>query len=182
MKQTVDARKDAFIAGRDIYISPEHARGNLRSPGIKGPAINTDYDRNRAVFIQYLNPEILACYGWPPGKATYRQILTNALRATRLAVLATDGALAFPVSYVYEAPYFPAYLREVRPLVAQGFISYISPYRSITDYGDSKIAEYRTDTQNPYTADATRRIRESDLQWMPRMGKSTAGEITSAWL
>lgn len=143
-----------------------------------GSRESSAYERNRPLFIQYLNPEVLSCYGWK--SISQNKILENSLAATRLAVLATDSKLVFPVSYLYEVPILRSFLSAIEPLVSQGVVSYISPYREISDYGESKTEEYRTDAFNPYKSTKID-IQGSDLIWTPRSGRATAGEITEEW-
>jgi hypothetical protein len=52
----VVARRDAFTAMRDIYVTAVLGKAAM-------PENAADYQRERPVFVQYTNPEVLACYG-----------------------------------------------------------------------------------------------------------------------
>lgn len=152
LDQRATAGRDAYTAGRDLHVTM--VPPDLAAHGRK-TAPRTSYDRGRPLFVQYLNPEVLACYGLPSRGRHLTQVLTRALLATRTGVLLTDASLAFPASYVFEVPCFPAFLREITPLVPLGDVSYASPVRDLGGYRSMKHAEYRNDPVNPYTRRTT---------------------------
>jgi len=168
--QAVSTTRDAYVAGRDMYFNGASAHEAEHSP----------YDRNRPVFVQYLNPEILSYYGYPVRPDTAQLSIDNALHATRLAVLATDANLVIPASYLFEVPGIATVLSRLGGLVSLDQVSYCSPVRDIAWYGERKVAEYRGDPRNPYTADAVPAIAK-DLGWCPRRSISTARDIGSQW-
>ncbi|MBX6722762.1 MAG: toll/interleukin-1 receptor domain-containing protein, partial [Dactylosporangium sp.] len=137
------------------------------------------YVRARPVFIQYLNPEILACYGLTPRRGYGDHHLTNALHATRLAVLATDDSLVFPASYFKEAHEMPAFLAHTSTLAARGRLQYTSNTDDLDEYFAAKRAEYRADENNPYTSRTD--SLPSTLRWRPRRSTSTANDIACDW-
>lgn len=165
--QVVAGVRDAYVAGRDIYLS-----------GVRqiGPA----YDRNRPVFLQYLNPEILHCYGFPVRRGEPQLTTEQALYATRLAVLATDANLVMPASYLFEVPGIPRLLERLRGLVSLRQVAYCAPMRDVMRYGERKAAEYRADPQNPYVTPTSLAIAH-DLTWSPRGAGSTADHIADRW-
>ncbi len=130
--------------------------------------------------MQYLNPEILHVYGHPvrPGRP---QISTEqAVRATRLAVLATDANLVMPASYLFEVPGIPDLLHRLRGLVALRQVAYCAPVADVTRYGEQKIAEYRADRHNPYVTPSSLAVA-ADLDWRPRGTSSTVRDIADRW-
>jgi hypothetical protein len=167
--QTVSTMRDAYVAGRDIYVTDAPAHP-LRSP----------YDRNRPVFVQYLNPEILSYYGHPVRQGVAQLSTENALHATRLAVLATDAYVVIPASYLFEVPGIADLLRRLRDLVSLGQVSYCAPVRDIAWYGERKVHEYRSDRRTPYATDSAL-SHAKDLGWTPRRTMSTANDIGLRW-
>lgn len=171
--QNIVARRDAFIAGRDIYIQ-------LQADGTDLHPFEEDL-RARPVFVQYLNPEILACYSRDLLQENNHQLLGNALYATRLAILATDSYLVVPSSYIFEVPNFALFLRMVAPLAAQGLFCYTGPFSDLDNYKESKIIEYRHDTANPYLLSDLSPKDWRSLGWKPRHSTSTAIDIGHRW-
>ncbi|MCW2882544.1 MAG: hypothetical protein JWQ95_6644 [Sphaerisporangium sp.] len=174
--QRVLARRDAFAAARDLYVNVLMERPQARP----GPGSGDSYRRERSLFVQYVNPEILACYGKDITRGDVAQILTQALWATRLAVLLTDAYLIFPSSYMFELPWFGAFLGGIEPLIREGVVRHTSPTPELTAYQDMKVREYRRDERNPYSAPQRLRI-EPDLAWYPHFGKPTAIGIADLW-
>ncbi|MDH2429119.1 hypothetical protein [Sphaerisporangium sp. TRM90804] len=178
--QGVVARRDAYAAARDMYVNvllqgPRAGAGWARD-GAHG------YRRERSLFIQYLNPEILACYGKDVARGDATQVLTQALTATRLAVLLTDAYLIFPSSYMFELPWFDVFLGCIDPLVHEGLVRHTSPTPELAAYRDMKAREYRRDETNPYVSPASRHVRvEPDLGWYPRHGRPTTDGIADLW-
>ncbi|MEV7964443.1 hypothetical protein AB0O34_00455 [Sphaerisporangium sp. NPDC088356] len=172
--QRVLARRDAFTAARDLSVNI------LPGTPPPAPAGGDSYRRERSLFIQYVNPEILACYGKDATTRDIDQILAQALRATRLAVLLTDAYLIFPSSYMFELPWFDVFLGRIEPLIHEGLIRHTSPTPELTAYQDMKVREYRRDERNPYSTSHRFHI-EPDLAWYPRFGKPTSVGIAERW-
>ncbi|RCG22750.1 hypothetical protein DQ384_34660 [Sphaerisporangium album] len=188
------ARRDAFTAARDLSVNltrdvsvnltrdlsvnlmPERSLSVAERPaGMEG-----GYRRERPVFIQYVNPEILACYGKDVVADDAAPVLEQALTATRLAVLLTDSYLLFPSSYIFEVPWFGVLLAHMEPLVRQGLMRHTSPTPELTAYRDRKAREFRQDARNPYAS--TRPIHvHPDLRWHPRFGDPIAPVIAEQW-
>ena len=174
-EQRVVARRDAFTAARDLYVEVTPER---RPPaGLDG---ENPYRRERSLFIQYVNPEILACYGKDATGGDARRIVEDALGATRLAVLLTDAYLIFPSSYMFELPWFEVFLREIEPLVHAGLVRHTSPTPELAAYRDIKAREYRGDDSNPYSTSRRPRV-EPDLAWYPHVGTPTALGMADLW-
>ncbi|MEU8266786.1 hypothetical protein AB0B89_06420 [Sphaerisporangium sp. NPDC049002] len=170
--QRVLARRDAFTAARDLSVNILMDRPATADEG--------SYRRERSLFIQYVNPEILACYGKDVTRGDVGQILTQALRATRLAVLLTDAYLIFPSSYMFELPWFDVFLAGIEPLIHEGLIRHTSRTPELTAYQDTKVREYRRDERNPYSTSHRVHI-EPDLAWYPHFGKPTSAGIADQW-
>lgn len=167
-----DAR--VYQAGRDVNIS----FGNIRTCG--NPARNGI--RSRPIFIQYLNPEILACYSLRIVDRDNYRLLASAIRYTRIAVLATDSYVLMPASSVFEVPNIQLFLREADPLIRAGVLRYTASVPDLDTYRDSKVSEYERDSPNPYIVNATAfdRWRDSFIG-EPRHVSTTAGDIESEW-
>jgi len=177
VEQLILARRDAFAAGRDLYLT--FAFGGS---GVGRGGAGDAYDRNRPIFVQYMNPEVLSCYGLKVNGVNAEAILLNALMATRLAMLATDSYLVFPASYIFELSWFDTFLRMINPLVVNGHVRYTSPVSGVAEYRDIKASEYRKDSVNFYlTVDIKRITGQGHLVWTPRLGRSTAIDIGDQW-
>ncbi|WP_248959349.1 hypothetical protein [Sphaerisporangium perillae] len=177
--QRVVARRDAFAAARDLYVNVVNDKP-AREPRWAVPDGGNAYRRERSLFIQYVNPEILACYGKDVTGGDTAQILAQALRATRLAVLLTDAYLIFPSSYMFELPWFDVFLERIQPLVHEGLVRHTSSTPELTAYREMKVREYRRDERNPYSAPQRLRV-EPDLTWYPHFGIPTAAGIGDLW-
>ncbi|GAB1820028.1 hypothetical protein [Herbidospora sp. RD11066] len=175
--QLILARRDAFAAARDMYLTVVlGANVNVDSAGAEG------FDRTRPVFIQYMNPEVLACYGFRVNGDRWSVILKNALSATRVALLVTDRYLVLPSSYIFEISWFDRFLASTEPLVTAGHIRYTSPVSDLAEYRNIKTYEYRHDPVNPYRSfDSASLTRHGQLTWTPRHGRSTATDIAGEW-
>ncbi|GAB4050167.1 hypothetical protein GCM10028775_21360 [Catellatospora paridis] len=168
MFQIAEASRDAFTAGRDLHLT-------FGSPGILPQ--HASNLRVRPIFIQYLNPEVLACYGI--GRAE-PSVLPRALHATRLAVLATEGHLILPASYLFEVPCMPRFLSNVSALIEARVLRYSSHLSDLNEYVQHKASEYRADSINPYTG----RFAKGSLAriaWQPRYAADTASDIAREW-
>ncbi|WP_329086837.1 hypothetical protein OG979_27230 [Actinomadura citrea] len=175
--QDVWARRDAFVAARDIYVTAMLG-GTAQGVGDGRSA----YRRDRSLFVQYTNPEILACYGTQAGGEHAGLILAQALDATRLALLLTERHLLIPASYIFEIPWYRIFLGCLEPLMHAGAIRYISPVPDLTDYREMKVHEYRRDPLNPYHhAELPRTCVDPDFMWAPRHGRATAAGIGDLW-
>ncbi|GAA3826813.1 hypothetical protein GCM10022226_54530 [Sphaerisporangium flaviroseum] len=175
--QRILARRDAFSAARDLYVNVPREKPPALPPNPDGGHV---YRRERSLFMQYVNPEILACYGKDVTRGDTDQIMAQALRATRLAVLLTDAYLIFPSSYIFELPWFGIFLDRIEPLIHEGLVRHTSPTPELTAYREIKVREYRRDENNPYST-SQRFHTFSDLAWYPRFGKPTAVGIADLW-
>ena len=176
--QQVWARRDAFVAARDIYVTAVLGKTAAQPR----PSSRGAYKRERPVFVQYTNPEILSCYGVDVRERHAALSLTEALDATRLALLLTDRHLLIPASYIFEIPWYPILLGCMEPLVREGVLRYVSPVPGLADYREMKVHEYRRDQNNPYRHAAVRGIcSDRDFTWAPRHGGGTAAGIGDLW-
>lgn len=179
LDQHMESHRDAYGAGRDLHLHVGTHVGPDTGHGQGGVGRWPAYDRDRPLFMQYFNPEVLACYGLSAA-VQMRRVLELSLRATRLAVLLTDASLLFPASYLFEVPGFSRFLDDVAPLGAWGSLSYIAPVGDLAVYRDIKAAEYRHDEVNPYAGKGAA-VPERDYVWQPRFGHSTAVDIAAEW-
>ncbi|WP_422740508.1 hypothetical protein ACN263_15425 [Micromonospora sp. WMMD729] len=177
-QQDVSARRDGYVAGRDLHLHVVGQQLSLYSE--ERFATPLTYDRARPIFVQYLNPEIRSCYGRTDAAGLSETDLAQALHATRLALLATDEELIFPASYLFEVPSLSIFLGQIRPLVVSGVIHYSSHIASLDSYVEHKALEYRSDTRNPYELTPYRSLTE-DLVWRPRYAQNTAADIGQSW-
>ncbi|WP_396455085.1 hypothetical protein [Actinomadura sp.] len=176
--QQVWARRDAFVAARDIYVTAVLGGGASQPSPAAGSAVK----RERPVFVQYTNPEIMACYGVDVGERHAALTLTQALDATRLALLLTERHLLIPASYIFEIPWYPIFLGCIEPLVRAAALRYVAPVPDLADYREMKVHEYRRDRHNPYRHAGLRGICASpDFLWAPRHGGGTAAGIGELW-
>jgi hypothetical protein len=175
MVPEVSAGRDSFVAGRDQYL----VIGQSSLTAWASPVDDGLYNRERPVFVQYLNPEIRACYGrgYRPQQADAD--LSHALHATRLAVLCTEGPLVIPASYLFEVPIMARFLESVEALRRAGCIEYSSYMPEAGAYAGHKAREYRGDARNPYSRHARGTVLDG-LAWRPRL-QSSAGDIAEDW-
>ncbi|MEV4670729.1 hypothetical protein AB0K34_03660 [Actinomadura sp. NPDC049382] len=175
--QQVWARRDAFVAARDIYVTAV-----MGSTSQSSAATGSAFKRERPLFVQYTNPEILACYGIDATERHAALTLTQALDATRLALLMTERHLLIPASYIFEIPWYPIFLGCVEPLIRAGALRYVAPVPDLADYRETKVHEYRRDRHNPYRHTGFREIcADPDFRWAPRHGGGTAAGIGELW-
>ncbi|MFI7609531.1 hypothetical protein ACIBTV_31065 [Micromonospora sp. NPDC049366] len=177
-RQDLDARRDGYVAGRDLHL---HLPGQQLSlyPEERFTTPLT-YDRARPIFLQYLNPEIRSCYGRPQAARFTETDLSQVLHATRLAVLATDEELILPASYLFEVPILSVFLTRIGALVARGVVHYSSHIADLDSYVEHKAVEYRGDVRNPYDLTPHRSLTDG-LVWRPRYAQNTATDITESW-
>ncbi|MGC4789201.1 hypothetical protein ACLQ22_15375 [Micromonospora sp. DT178] len=177
-RQDVSAHRDGYVAGRDLHL---HVAGQQLSlyPEERFAAPLT-YDRERPIFVQYLNPEIRSCYGRPQSARFTETDLSQALHATRLAVLATDEELILPASYLFEVPSLSVFLTRIRSLVVRGVVHYSSHIADLDSYVEHKAVEYRRDARNPYELTPHRSLTDG-LVWRPRYAQNTATDIGQSW-
>ncbi|WP_433334739.1 hypothetical protein [Spirillospora sp. CA-294931] len=178
--QHVWARRDAFVAARDIYVTAVLSGAITRTE--KPPNDRAAYQRERPIFVQYTNPEILACYGKDVKAEHAAPVLAHALDATRLALLLTERHLIIPASFLFEIPWYPTFLGCLEPLVHAGAIRYTAPVPDLEVYREMKAHEYRNDPLNPYPdADLGVLSADADFAWTARNSGRTADSIGDLW-
>jgi hypothetical protein len=147
------------------------------------PAMSTPSGRPRAVFIQYLNPEILQLYGVGM-HLDARRVARVALLLSRYAILVADGLLVMPASYLFEVPHISEFLRCLAPVRDAGLLGFTSPSPDLGQYVPAKRHEYRGErTLFPAYFDSRDDTMSSgsSLLWVPRVERSSAEDITAAW-
>ncbi len=138
--------------------------------------------RERPIFVQYLNPELLKCYGRDVRHDDNHDGLAWAVQATRLAVLCTDSYLALPASTLFEVPNIGRFLAAISPLLRSGAFRYVAPLPDLEDYRESKIAEYRSDSGNPYVYNSgALRPWRSEIGGVIRKSHTAAYDICTEW-
>jgi hypothetical protein len=154
---------------------------SLDPDGYSGEPVFHDA-RSRPVFVQYLNPEVLGCYGLRILDSDNRVLLASAIRSTRLAALATDAYLLVPASCIFEVPNSQEFLRATEPLIRAGALRYAAAVPDLEAYRESKIPEYREEPVNPYVgkASAIYKWRTSFLA-EPRRVSTTVSDIGHEW-
>ncbi len=135
----------------------------------------------RRVFAQYLNPEILRAYG-ASRRFSQDAVLNRALLTTRYAALVTQQDIILPRSYLHEVPFIDAFLQRSAPLRRAGLISLASDTADPSEYLPRKRREYRGELAL-FDAYGEREPDELlvDLQWAPRMQRSTVADIAADW-
>lgn len=176
---TSSATRDAYAAGRDIHLRFDTLP--FEYAATQETSTVGEFDRGRPVFLQYLNPEIRACYGLRSRPAYTSRQLGQVLHATRLALLVTDAYLIFPASYFFEVPSLAAYLKKIKPLTELGLLQYSSHIMDVQAYAEHKAAEYRKDENNPYLGPTARVVKHDGVIWRPRYSRSTAADIAESW-
>ena len=134
----VSANRDSYAAARDQYIRIEAQSATF--PAVTDDNLSNAFDRNRPIFVQYLNPEIRACYGKMYRPRSAARDLADALHATRLAILSTENVLCIPVSYFFEVPILPAFLGAIEALRWQNCIQYSSNMSDLHSYMEAYSA------------------------------------------
>jgi transcriptional regulator with XRE-family HTH domain len=169
---------DALLGSREagtrtgVSLAPD---GNSGEPAFRDA-------RSRPVFVQYLNPEVLGCYGLRILGSDNRVLLASAIRSSRLAALATDAYLLVPASCMFEVPNSQEFLRATEPLIRAGALRYAASVPDLEAYRESKVPEYREEPANPYigNAPAIDKWRSSFLA-EPRRVSTTASDIGHEW-
>jgi len=179
MTARISAERDSYVSGRDQYLIVDQLPFEAR-PQAGASADHGNYDRSRPIFVQYLNPEIRACYGKQYRARNAEKDLADALHATRLAILCTEGSLIFPASYLFEVPILPQFLEAIETLRRGGCIHYSTHIASLDSYMEHKATEYRNDLRNPYVKHARKSVIEG-LLWHPRFASSAAEDIAGDW-
>lgn len=138
--------------------------------------------RSRPVFVQYLNPEVLGCYGLRILGSDNRVLLVSAIRSTRLAALATDAYLLVPASCMFEVPNSQEFLRATEPLIRAGVLRYAASVPDLDAYRESKVQEYRGEPANPYMSRTPAIYKwRSSFVAEPRRVSTTASDIGYEW-
>jgi hypothetical protein len=177
LDQHMESRRDVYGAGRDLYLTLGQPDGGVTARHSRSSAA---YDRSRPLFIQYLNPEVLSCYGFSFSNENATRILEDSLRATRLAALLTDAQLVFPASYIFEVPRFHVFLQDISTLITSGNVSYVAPVADLNEYRETKAKEYRNDSTHRYDGKMGATVQKN-LVWQPRIGTATASDIATHW-
>ncbi|MWA02618.1 hypothetical protein F8568_020005 [Actinomadura sp. LD22] len=168
------------MAARDIYVTALLSRAAERAE--PQAEASSGYRRERPLFVQYTNPEVLACYGRDAAHRHASLVLTHALANTRSALLLTERYLLIPASHIFEVPWYRVFLGCLEPLVRAGAVRYVSPVPDLADYREMKIHEYRRDAVNPYRhTDLRGACAGPDFLWAPRSGAGTAVDIGALW-
>lgn len=137
----------------------------------------------RRLFLQYINPEILSLYGTTL-RFKRQELYKQVLRLTKFALLLSEDVLIMPASYLFELGFISHFLKELTPLEAAGIIQFASPSADLYEYVHTKKLEYRDELIlfPEYAKDGRALISKSQsLSWIPRVQRSTAKDISTAW-
>jgi hypothetical protein len=159
-------------------------RGDPRGPvshgGTVTGALPASGTAPRRLFLQYLNPEILSVYGVTQ-RLSGRQFYDHALHLTRYALLASEGPLIMPASYLFEVPFVHRLVAAVEPLAARGVLLFAGPTPDLYAYAAHKRREYRDEPETLRHYDAPRAVpRTPPLLWIPRRSRSV-DHIAQEW-
>jgi hypothetical protein len=140
-----------------------------------------DYILPDTIFVQYINPEILTLYSTKT-KFSDRYIYKTAVLLTKLAFLLSDR-IVIPATYAVEVPYINQFIREISPIISQGFIYISSSTSDWKGYLREKSREYRDELSifRGYAKEELSPIlMRSNLIWVPRI-KSSSKDIANLW-
>lgn len=173
LKAAVDAEVDARRANKRLA-------GTRRSTILLDESgVSDEFEARRrlerGIFVQYANPEIMKLYGHNDLHEHFEPP-TEVVRLTRLSLLLASGPLLVPASYLFEVKWISAWLELLRPARDLGMLAYVSPTPDVSAYYRTKKSEY---------PDGYNLLPESHeiggLHWRPRVQRSTAADISSAW-
>lgn len=134
----------------------------------------------RALFIQYLNPEILALYRikLPLSERDYRHVQ----HMMKYGALIGRERIIFPGSYLFEVPGIDRVLQGMSAAIRAGVVYVASPADKLSRYAEKKRREYRDEPDLLERYSETSRVElDSQLRPAPRLMHSSSMEIASAW-
>lgn len=136
------------------------------------------------LFVQFLNPEILRLYG---ARSAYNEVrlLSGAIRLARFSLVLAQGQLLHPATYIYEVPYFEAYLNRLKPALEANLLAFVSESADLGLILEKKQAEYRSDPElfAAYTLDQQVKTQlVTRMTWVPRTKRSASSDISRAWV
>ncbi len=134
------------------------------------------------IFVQWLNPEILAFYGIRH-RIGSRDLQRVARLLGRWGILVAQRGVVLPYTYLHEVAEIDAFLRDLHAAQLFGLVHVTSSSPVAADVVAKKRHEYRAELELfPRYAPDVRLADLSELDWLPRTGTSASGEITSLWL
>src|ERR1041385_3737194 len=137
---------------------------------LTGPAEGSEPRPARAVFIQYLNPEILHLYGVGM-RFDAARVLRVAHLLSRYAVLVSEGPLVMPASYLFEVPFILEFMQQLEPLRDAGLLAFASPSPDLGQYLPAKRYEYRSEESmfpGYFHRPGHSSVDAASLLWVPR--------------
>lgn len=134
--------------------------------------------RPNKLFIQFINPEMLGLYGC---MLAAPQLLAEATRLARIAVMASEDGIVLPRSYLVEVPIIDPLLEYLDRASQAGLVHVASESPDGLEFFAKKRREYRSQAElfPGYQKDGPVLDVDSSL-WTPRM-KSSSAEISTAW-
>lgn len=135
-----------------------------------------------AVFVHYLNPDILSLYGFKVESTKVRQA---GYELTRYALILASARVIFPISLLFEVSWLPRLMSKLAPALDMGQVQVCSPLGDAEGYINKKRSEFpEQQSLHPgyESAQLARRVND-ELQgsWLPRIATSAASFITEAW-
>jgi hypothetical protein len=130
------------------------------------------------IFTQFINPELLALYGC---KLSDSQLLAQAVRLARIALMVSEDGVVLPRSYLVEVGIIDALLEYLRRASDVGLVQISSESPASLEFLVKKRREYRTQVELfPGYGEETSAIDLDSSLWTPRT-RSSSGEIGAAW-
>jgi predicted nucleotide-binding protein len=136
-------------------------------------------DRPRRVFVQFINPELLALYGC---QHTDIQLLEIATKVARVGLMVAEDGLILPRSYLMEVEIVERFLDYLKVASAAGLVQVSSESPAALEFLAKKRREYRTQLEMfpGYSDEGAAMDLDSSL-WTPR-ARSSSKDISEAWV
>jgi predicted nucleotide-binding protein len=135
--------------------------------------------RPRRIFVQFINPELLALYGC---QHTDKQLLAIATRLARISLMVAEDGLVLPRSYLMEVRIIDLFLEYLKAASAGGLVRVASESPAALEFLAKKRREYRTQAEMfPGYVDEAAAPDLDPALWTPR-SRSSSGDISEAWI
>ena len=135
--------------------------------------------RPRRVFVQFINPELLALYGC---QYTDSRLLSAATQLARVALMVSEEGVVMPRSYLAEVRIAERFLEYLNPASVAGLLQISSESPAALDFLAKKRREYRTQVElfPGYGDDESASDLDPSL-WTPRT-RSSSSDIGEKWI
>ena len=153
----------------------------LASPSRRPHSHSAPAQRPDLIFVQWLNPEILAYYDVRRRMAP-RQFQRVARLLGRWGVLVANRGIVLPYTYLLEVADIDGFLTDLRQAQVAGLVHVTSATPVAGDILAKKRHEYRAELELfPGYGGEARSLDLADLNWLPRAGASAFTDISSLW-